>query len=311
MNISKYIFKRSVCAMLLSIIICLMSGNISAIADTSDAVGYWVSESTFTALEFSGSVSKKLYKLQIDSVENNRVSGVFYRNSTHFRDHGCKHTFVNAPLNNNSFTLKVTDVWTVPLSDDNSSSLTDDERTFVITLQGDTVNVRNSEGTYSENTLVKCNKQKFNSTSIDQENADTVDYSDSYSQSSGGSNNITVLLNGQTVKSDNTPVIIDGTTFVPVRPISEAMGCNVYWQASTQTINISSDKIIIAMQIGNSKITRQSISDNNNTDILECDMPPRIINSSTYIPLRDMAEAFGATVSWDSETKTVNIYYVD
>ena len=37
------------------------------------------------------------------------------------------------------------------------------------------------------------------------------------------------------------------------------------------------------------------------------DVPPSIINDRTCLPIRAVAEAFGAKVDWDDKTKTVII----
>ncbi|MCD7905422.1 MAG: hypothetical protein LUG24_07635 [Clostridiales bacterium] len=120
---------------------------------------------------------------------------------------------------------------------------------------------------------------------------------------------ITILVNNQEVESESRPVIIEGTTFVPLRPVCEAMDCEVFWIAASQTINIRNDTTIVGMQIGNNKISRQKRTSEGTTTVLDCDMPPRIIEGATYIPLRAMAEAFGATVVWDANTRTVIIVY--
>lgn len=122
-------------------------------------------------------------------------------------------------------------------------------------------------------------------------------------------NDITVLVNNQPVVSEAKPVIAEGTTFVPLRPVCEAMDCEVFWVAKTQTINIRNKTTIVGMQIGNNKISRQKRTSEGQTTVLDCDKPPMMINGSAYIPLRSMAEAFGATVAWDANTRTVIIVY--
>lgn len=39
------------------------------------------------------------------------------------------------------------------------------------------------------------------------------------------------------------------------------------------------------------------------------DVPPIILNGRTMVPIRFISEAFGAEVQWDSETRTVRIYF--
>jgi len=46
---------------------------------------------------------------------------------------------------------------------------------------------------------------------------------------------------------------------------------------------------------------------NNQIDKLE--VSPKIIGGLTFVPLRFIAEAFGAHVDWDGTTKTITITY--
>lgn len=54
-----------------------------------------------------------------------------------------------------------------------------------------------------------------------------------------GSNEITV--NDETVYSDTAPELIDSTTYVPIRIISENSGCDVLWREEDRTIIINSN----------------------------------------------------------------------
>ncbi len=49
----------------------------------------------------------------------------------------------------------------------------------------------------------------------------------------------TATVNGQTVSLDAPAVIVDGSTMVPARFISEALGAHVGWDPSTQTVTIT------------------------------------------------------------------------
>lgn len=59
---------------------------------------------------------------------------------------------------------------------------------------------------------------------------------------------ITLQIGSQTLKKnekseqlDVTPVIVNDTTFVPIRAVSQALDANVVWDDKTSTIKISSD----------------------------------------------------------------------
>lgn len=55
-------------------------------------------------------------------------------------------------------------------------------------------------------------------------------------------NNISVTLDGKRLdlQGDREPFIISGTTFLPVRAISEALGLDVEWEGATSTVILTS-----------------------------------------------------------------------
>jgi hypothetical protein len=114
------------------------------------------------------------------------------------------------------------------------------------------------------------------------------------------SRDINIYLNGRWIYTDQEPVIKDDRTLVPVRHITEALGYFVSWDGNTQSIDIRDGERTIIMQIGN----RQATVDG---EIITLDVAPQIIGNRTFIPIRFVAEATGAEVTWDSVTRTVNI----
>ncbi len=119
---------------------------------------------------------------------------------------------------------------------------------------------------------------------------------------------IKVVINNKELYTEIKPLIVDGRTLVPVRAIGEAMGCEVIWVDATKTVNMKNDSTIIAMQIDNKNITKVKRT-TMEQKLLQTDVPPMIINNSTYIPVRAFAEALDAVVGWDQNTKTVMIVY--
>ena len=57
-------------------------------------------------------------------------------------------------------------------------------------------------------------------------------------------NNISIMLNGNAITPKDVngtivePFAIDGTTYLPVRAIAEALGCDVSWDGKTSTVII-------------------------------------------------------------------------
>lgn len=122
---------------------------------------------------------------------------------------------------------------------------------------------------------------------------------------------ITLRVNGTTVKTDSPPVIQDGRTLAPMRAIVEALGYLVSWDSATQTIKIYhafTENLVISMKIG-SNIAKVSSSAGDSAIMDEriMEVPAKLINGRTMVPVRFIAESLGCTVKWDEATRTVSI----
>ncbi len=111
-------------------------------------------------------------------------------------------------------------------------------------------------------------------------------------------------INGLQKEIDAPPFIKDGRTLVPIRFIAEAFGAEVQWDGTTKTVRIylNSKNIKIILQINN-KIAYV----NENKIIL--DVPPLIKDGRTFVPIRFIAESFGAEVKWDGNLKKITIIF--
>lgn len=112
--------------------------------------------------------------------------------------------------------------------------------------------------------------------------------------------NIRVVINNKNLKMDIPPCIINGWTMVPVRAIFEGLGATVSWDENTGLITATRDNSTIVMQNG------QSIAVVNDQSI-KLDVPVRIIENRTMVPLRFIAKGFHDTVKWDRHSRTVYI----
>lgn len=111
---------------------------------------------------------------------------------------------------------------------------------------------------------------------------------------------IQVTLNGETLAFDVKPQIINDRTMVPLRAIFEALGATVDWNQDTKTILSQKDDRKVMLSIG-----KKSMSVNDNT--VEIDTPAQIVENRTLVPVRAIAEAYDADVTWNADTKTVVI----
>ncbi len=114
------------------------------------------------------------------------------------------------------------------------------------------------------------------------------------------SQNISVIVDGKQVVYDSQPVIQNGSTLVPLRQTFEALNADVDWNANTKVVSAFKDDTEINLQIGNKTACK-------NGTVINLSVSPVIINGRTYVPLRFVAESFGAEVNWNSSTKVVTI----
>lgn len=107
-----------------------------------------------------------------------------------------------------------------------------------------------------------------------------------------------VVLNNENLNFDVSPVIENGRTLVPLRIIFENLGAEVEWNQKTQTVTATKDEIII-------KLTINSVDAYKNNQVVKLDVPAKIKNGRTLVPLRFVSEAMGAYVGWDGNTETI------
>ena len=111
---------------------------------------------------------------------------------------------------------------------------------------------------------------------------------------------ISVILNGNNLSFDQTPVIENGTTLVPMRAIFEAMGASVEWDGATQTVTSVKDDTTISLTLNKETATVNSNS-------ISLAVPAKLINGNTMVPLRFVSESLGAEVNWDGTSRTITI----
>ena len=112
----------------------------------------------------------------------------------------------------------------------------------------------------------------------------------------------TAYVGSSTSTLDAPPFIEKGVTLVPLRFISEVFGALVDWNGALQVITINYRTLTIQLQVGSNVVLV-------GTEFKKLDVPPKIVNGRTFVPIRFISETFGAEVGWDGTTKTVTIVY--
>ncbi len=112
---------------------------------------------------------------------------------------------------------------------------------------------------------------------------------------------ITVFVNNEELVFKNAqPVIVDGRTLVPMRDIFEALGLIVGWDGETKTVTGKKGVTNISLTIGKTKMLVNGAEQ-------PLDVPAQIISGSTMVPLRAISNSVGCKVTWDQNTRTINI----
>lgn len=111
---------------------------------------------------------------------------------------------------------------------------------------------------------------------------------------------IKVMINNTQLPLPTDPIILQDRTLVPLRAIFEALGAKVEWDETTKTVTGIQDNKVIILQINNKIATINGIE-------TALDVPATIVNGSTLIPVRFIAESLGAKVAWDNPTRSVLI----
>lgn len=115
-------------------------------------------------------------------------------------------------------------------------------------------------------------------------------------------NKVNIVLDNQQIDFKSTGAFIDknGRIQIPVRYIAEAMGATVDWDDVSKKITITSINKTIVFILENKEYTI-------NGENKSMDTVATIVSARTFVPIRFLVEALGATVEWDKNTNTAKI----
>lgn len=104
------------------------------------------------------------------------------------------------------------------------------------------------------------------------------------------------------VVSDVNPYIENGRTLVPLRFVSDSLGYNVKWNGKNRTVTVSLADTRIVYTI-NSTAVRVTTAGQTNT--IHSDVPARIKDNRTFVPIRILSELSANPISWDKDRRVV------
>lgn len=99
---------------------------------------------------------------------------------------------------------------------------------------------------------------------------------------------------------EQAPVIDEGRTLIPIRFLFEKMGATVDWNGETQTATITQNNTAVAFSIDDTEadVNGQTVS---------MDVPAKLVNGKTMVPVRFLSENLGYTVGWDEDNRIITI----
>ena len=124
-----------------------------------------------------------------------------------------------------------------------------------------------------------------------------------YPEKSG--DEITVRVNGKELADAQPPMIINDSTFVPLRAIVERIGLWVEWHPEDKSIELIDHKYGYGWAMF--KIGETAYQTGGGTGYAPA--APFIINDTTMVPLRLIGQMYGE-VLWDDASRTADIFSV-
>jgi hypothetical protein len=112
------------------------------------------------------------------------------------------------------------------------------------------------------------------------------------------STSVSAFLNETKVRFDYAPVVENGTILVPVRALAEFFGASVEWADQTKTATLRQGSSVVNLNLGSDIIFSNGAQ-------TKMDAPAKIIGGRLFAPIRPVAEALGASVTWDGKAQTV------
>ena len=114
---------------------------------------------------------------------------------------------------------------------------------------------------------------------------------------------VNLILNGEIFtpsEGQMPPIIIENRTLVPVREVFEKLGGEVIWNGEDRSVSVTLEEKNIMLWLDKTiaMVDGEEVS---------LDVPGKLINGKTMVPVRFISEKAGLEVGWDGESTTVTI----
>jgi hypothetical protein len=115
-----------------------------------------------------------------------------------------------------------------------------------------------------------------------------------------GAEEIGVTIGGEYLDFDVAPMMETGRVLVPMRQIFEALGADLTWDAETSTVTAVKGDTTITLTIGSAEALK-------NGKTITLDVPAKLVNGRTMVPIRFISESLGYDVKWNNDDLLVEI----
>ena len=116
---------------------------------------------------------------------------------------------------------------------------------------------------------------------------------------------IAIQLRGNTLVTDQSPVLGNSRTLVGLRAIGEGLGARVDWDDVTRKASVALGDREVEVTLGSNRVIIRKAGQPER--IILSDIAPVLVNGRTMVPVRVLAESLGLQVGWNEATSTVHL----
>lgn len=109
-----------------------------------------------------------------------------------------------------------------------------------------------------------------------------------------------IYINGEYLECDVPPVIENGRTLVPIRAVSEYFKFDIKWDGEARRVEVKDGEDVLELFIDQTRYLKNGIWK-------ELDVPAKILNGRTLVPVRLVSEEFGFDVAWIADARVIEI----
>jgi len=112
---------------------------------------------------------------------------------------------------------------------------------------------------------------------------------------------LAITVNQAPLRSDAPPLLERRHVLVPARAVFASLGASVTYDARQRRMEVRRGATLLVLSIGSPYALDEGHA-------VRIDAPVRVYHARTYVPLRFLAQAFGATVDFDEREGAVRIF---